>query len=193
MTWRVSLTPSRAARASCGRAFTLALSLALSLAFAAPADAQPNPVTTDQAGVRRTLREVLGGEVTVLHFMYPTCQNFCPLSGALLAETQRSMAARRAVRYQILSVAIVPSEATPARLTAWLRKHGGRPGWAAVQVPQRDLGALMRYYGETELDVQLHSSQMLVLDRRGRIARRFDEIPTVAQLSQALVRASALR
>jgi cytochrome oxidase Cu insertion factor (SCO1/SenC/PrrC family) len=147
----------------------------------------PNPDVVDQAGTRKSFHETIGGKVTVLHFMYPSCLSFCPVSGQMLARTQALLARNRPIRpVGIVSVSIVPREATPARLTGWLRQHKAAPGWEALHVSQRDLGPLLRYYGETVVDVQLHSSQILVLDPQGRIAKRFDDIPEPEALAAAI-------
>lgn len=147
----------------------------------------PNPPTIDHSGGPRAFHEVVGGQVTVLHFMFPTCLSFCPLSGEILSRTQDLLAKKGPAKpYKIVSVSILPRETTPARLTGWLRQHRAKPGWVALYVGPRDIGALMRYYGETAVDVQLHSSQMLVLDRSGRLVRRFDDLPEPAQLAAAV-------
>lgn len=163
---------------------------ALLLAFAGPATAGPrgpDPMTVDQTGKRLRFGEVIGGQVTVLHFMFPSCQSFCPLSGAMLARTQQLLDKQRPAKdYKIVSVSIVPRETTPKRLTDWLRTHRAQAGWVALYVGPQDLGPLMRYYGETATDVQLHSSQMLVLDAQGRLVKRFDDIPTPDRLAQVI-------
>lgn len=177
------------------RGLGLYLSSLLALAIATPLDAQrigsPNPPTIDQAGGRRAFHDVVGGQVTVLHFMFPSCQSFCPLSGEILSRTQTLLAKNAPTRpFRIVSVSILPRETTPARLTGWLRQHRAKPGWVALYVGPRDIGGLMRHYGETAVDVQLHSSQMLVLDRSGRLVKRFDDLPEPAQLA-AVVRIAA--
>ena len=149
--------------------------------------AGPNPPTIDHSGGRRPFHAVVGGQATVLHFMFPSCQSFCPLSGEVLSRTQTILAKRPPAKpFRIVSVSILPRETTPARLTGWLRQHRAKPGWVALYVGPSDIGGLMRYYGETAVDVQLHSSQILVLDRSGRLVKRFDDLPDPARLAAAV-------
>ncbi|WEK00151.1 MAG: SCO family protein [Candidatus Sphingomonas phytovorans] len=153
----------------------------------ASAAGRPNPPTIDQSGARRSFQQVLDGQVTVLHFMYPTCPSFCPVSGEMLSRTQDLlMKARPNKAYRIVSVSILPRETTPARLTGWLQKHRAKPGWVALYVGPGDIGGLMRYYGETAIDVQLHSSQVLVLNSHGQLVKRFDDLPHPSQLAAAV-------
>ncbi len=164
-----------------------ALALSAGLTIAAAPAGRPNPATIDQTGARRSFQQVMDGQVTVLHFMYPTCPSFCPVSGAMLSRTQRLLLQTRPSKpYRIVSVSILPRETTPARLDGWLKKHGAQPGWVALYVGPRDIGGLMRHYGETAIDVQLHSSQVLVLDASGRLVKRFDDMPRPEQVAAAV-------
>lgn len=164
----------------------LALAAAMPQSLAAQM-AGPNPPTIDQSGGRRPFHQVVGGQVTVLHFMFPSCQSLCPVSGAILSRTQTILAKNPPARpFRIVSVSILPRDTTPASLTGWLRQHGAKPGWVALYVGPRDIGGLMRHYGETAADVQLHSSQVLVLDRSGRLVKRFVDLPDPAKLAAAV-------
>ncbi len=174
-------------RAGSSLALLLALAAAIPQPLAAQRMAGPNPQTIDQSGGRRPFHAVAGGQATVLHFMFPSCQSFCPLSGEVLSRTQTILAKSPPAKpFRIVSVSILPRETTPARLTGWLRRHRAKPGWVALYVGPRDIGGLMRYYGETAVDVQLHSSQILVLDRSGRLVKRFDDLPEPAKLAAAV-------
>jgi cytochrome oxidase Cu insertion factor (SCO1/SenC/PrrC family) len=167
----------------------LALS-AVALVGAAPKEWR----VTDQNGTQlRFGSEVVLGQVTVVHFMFTTCQSFCPLSGSVLGRTQTKLAnTDPALDYRFVSISIKPNGTTPSRLKQWLRQHGARPNWKALHVEQPALGQIMRYYGESETNVQLHSSQMLVLNDKGVITKRFDALPTPDQLHAAIQRADTL-
>ncbi len=175
--------------------FRAAMLLIAGLSAGAASAAMPSVLATptqDQTGARSNLANVLKGRVTVLHFMYPSCLTFCPLSGAVLAQTQKLLGKGAAADYQIVSISIMPSQTTPLRLSQWLDEHGAGDGWNAFYVSQQHVVPLMRYYGETTTDVILHSSQMLLLNERGQIVRRFDEMPEATTLAGA-IRAASLR
>lgn len=171
------------------RNFFLALA-----AFALTGAAPKEWLVTDQNGEQlRFGSEVVLGQVTVVHFMFTTCQSFCPLSGSVLNRTQAKLAsADPALDYRFVSISIKPSGTTPSRLKQWLRQYGAGRNWTALHVEQPTLGQIMRYYGENETDVLLHSSQMLVLNDRGVITKRFGTMPTPDQLHAAIRRADKL-
>lgn len=137
--------------------------------------------------------QIIRGQVTVVHFMFTTCESFCPLSGAVLSQTRDRLARQEpTLAYRFVSISIKPAGTTPSKLKQWLRKHGGGAKWTALHVEQPALGEIMRFYGESERDIVLHSSQMLVLNPRGAISRRFDRMPTPQLLAGAMSRAGRL-
>lgn len=166
--------------------------LLVGLSAAAPL---PDPTGLNQNGASvRLARDVIGGRVAVVHFMFTTCQSFCPLSGSVMSRTQSILkASPPAQPYRFVSISIQPDRTTPAKLKAWLQRFGAGPNWDAVHIEQPALARVMTYFGETPTDVMLHSSQMIVIDRRGRIAQRFENMPTPQALGAAVQRASRLR
>lgn len=170
----------------------LAPLFAIILVGAAPL---PDPVALNHKGTSvRLARDVMANRVAVVHFMYTTCQSFCPLSGSVMARTQSMLkSSPPPVPYRFVSISIQPERTTPAKLKAWLDRFGAGPHWEAVHIEQPALRQVMNYFGETTTDVILHSSQMLVVDRRGRIAHRFDSMPTPQALSNAVQKAARLR
>lgn len=155
----------------------------------------PDPVGLNHKGTSvRLARDVIGNRVAVVHFMYTTCQSFCPLSGSVMSRAQSMLASSPpATPFRFVSISIQPERTTPAKLKAWLQRFGAGPNWEAVHIEQPALRQVMTYFGENTTDVVLHSSQMLVLDRRGRVAHRFDTMPTPQALSGAVQRASRLK
>lgn len=170
----------------------LAPFVGLVLAGAAPL---PDPVALNQKGTSvRLARDVIANRVAVVHFMYTTCQSFCPLSGSVMSRTQSMLkSAPPPAPYRFVSISIQPERTTPAKLKAWLDRFGAGPHWDAVHIEQPALRQVMSYFGETTTDVILHSSQMLVLDRHGRIAHRFESMPTPQALNSAVHKAARLR
>jgi protein SCO1/2 len=166
--------------------------IALTLMGAAPL---PDPSVLDQNGASvRLARDVIGGRVAVVHFMFTTCQSFCPLSGSVMSRTQAMLKSTPPQHpYRFVSISIQPESTTPAKLKAWLGRFGAGPNWDAVHIAQPALRRVMTFFGETPTDVMLHSSQMLVLDRQGRIAQRFENMPTPQALSAAVQRAARLK
>lgn len=151
------------------------------------------PVINEDGKRLRFGSDVILGQVTVVHFMFTSCQSFCPLSGSVMSRAQAKLASSdRPIDYRIVSISIRPSGTTPSKLKAWLRQYGAGNRWTALHVEQPALGQIMRFYGETETDILLHSSQMIVLNERGAITQRFDRLPTPEQLASSIRRAGRL-
>jgi protein SCO1/2 len=166
--------------------------LLISLSAAAPL---PDPAALNQNGTSvRFARDVIGGRVAVVHFMFTTCQSFCPLSGSVMSRTQAILKSTPPAQpYRFVSISIQPDRTTPAKLKVWLQRFRAGPNWDAVHIEQPALTRVMNYFGETTTDVMLHSSQMIVIDRRGRIAQRFENMPTPQALGAAVQRAARLQ
>jgi protein SCO1 len=166
--------------------------LAFFLMGAAPL---PDPAVLNQNGSNvRLARDVIAGRVAVVHFMFTTCQSFCPLSGSVMSRAQAMLKSTPPPQpYRFVSISIQPESTTPAKLKAWLGRFGAGPNWDAVHITQPSLTRVMTFFGETPTDVMLHSSQMLVIDRQGRIAQRFENMPTPQALSAAVQRAARLK
>jgi protein SCO1 len=166
--------------------------LALGLMGAAPLP--DSTVLNPNSSSLRFARDVIGGRVAVVHFMFTTCQSFCPLSGSVMSRTQAMLKTTTPLQpYRFVSISIQPESTTPTKLKAWLSRFGAGPNWEAVHIAQPALARVMTYFGGTPTDVMLHSSQMLVLDRQGRITQRFENMPTLQALSAAVQRAARLK
>lgn len=161
------------------------------VALAGARDPAPDFVATNQDGKRvGVYRDVLAGRPAVLHFMYTTCASFCPVSGSVLSRTQSLLdKGSPALDYRFVSISIAPASTTPARLKQWLSRYRASARWQALHVPEPQLTTVMRHYGESPGDIVNHSGQMIILDRRGRVSRRFEQAPDPAKLAEALRRA----
>lgn len=145
------------------------------------------PVQTHMGAQTQLVSGLMADKVVALHFMYPACRSLCRVLGKVMAETQNRLAQETDTEHaQFISISIDPKQSTPSKLAAWLKRHNASAGWAAVRIEPHELSEVMLYFGETPANVKLHSSQVLVIDRQGNIAHRFNDTPTPKQLAQSM-------
>lgn len=130
----------------------------------------------DQEGRRTTLADVRG-RVTIVTFMYTTCQDTCPIQAAQISGALDELGDRAAPA--VIAVSVDPAGDTPDRARRFLLKHRltGRAQFL-LGAPAK-LAPLWRAYGiqpqTPEFD---HSANVVLLDRRGvqRIGFPLDQL-----------------
>jgi protein SCO1/2 len=149
----------------------------------------PSLPATLADGRRIDLRRWLPGKVTALQFMLTTCGSTCPLLGALFASAQEQLRQERRQDLQLLSVSVDVLGDSADRLGEWLKRFGAGPSWHAA-LPDANssaaLDALRKLGAGTGTDDQ-HEAGILLIDRRGRLVYRLDELPDARVLVRALV------
>lgn len=138
------------------------------------ADADGNPVRLSD----------FADKVVVLHFIYASCPDFCPLHAQKIAEIQ-GMINDSAMKdmVQFVSVTTDPKNDTPDILREYGGWHGLDPSnWVFLTTqpdqPEDATRALARDYGleftmTAGSDAQMHGVVTHVIDRGGRLAAKF--------------------
>jgi protein SCO1/2 len=148
-----------------------------------------------QSGVRFTLAERRGTWLLV-DFIYTRCANVCPVLGGDFARLERLLAGPIAQgRVRLVSISFDPLHDTPARLTAYLTRFGGRsrPGaWQAARpITPEGLDRLTRAFRITVIPDGLggytHNAAIHLVDPEGRLADVFD-LGDPARVSETVLR-----
>lgn len=127
----------------------------------------------------------LDGKVWVASFVFTTCRNSCPVLSAQMKRLSHSLPAGDG--YALLSITVDPDKDTPQALAAYARDLGVQdPRWHFLTGPKARLRALIQEgfrlaaeSGEQVLDERgqpdiLHSSKLVLVDKRGRIRGYYD-------------------
>jgi len=141
----------------------------------------PGFALTDQYGRPVTLAG-LRGKVVLLSFFDPVCAAGCPPVGR---EFRRAAQLLGADARQVALVGIVLSQAyRPAStLRSFDRREGlsGAPGWLYLTGTPGQLHRVWHAYGITAQDLagaaSLHAEEAYVIDRSGRVRRRYSTSP----------------
>lgn len=156
------------------KSYALALSLLVSAVTAAQ-DRPPTYTFSDvsvqtQAGDSvHFYRDLVKGRTVVMNFIFTSCTTICPTMGVTFAHVQELLGKRDVA---LISVSIDPGNDTPARLAAWSRRLGAKPGWTLVTGNKSDLDALLKSIGLFSANPAEHAPVVLVgNDASGRWER----------------------
>lgn len=136
----------------------------------------PDFALQDAAG-RETRLADLHGEVVVLHFIYTSCPDVCPLHAEKIAEIQ-AMVNRTPMKEQVRFVTVTtdPVRDTPAVMQGYGPAHGLDPvNWAFLTTspgqPENTTRQLAKAFGHTftpaEDGTQMHGVVTHVIDQDG--------------------------
>ena len=129
---------------------------------------------------------LLEGRVTALQLMFTGCSATCPLQGALFAEVERQLLARRAAPpdVQLISASIDALGDDPAALSGWLARFGAGGLWRAATPAVADLDRWLDFLQGRRGGADRHTTQVFLFDRRGRLALRTVDLPPPAEVAR---------
>ena len=148
-----------------------------------PIDKEAPAFTLQDAEGRAVSLEDYRGKVVVLHFIYASCPDFCPLHADKIAEIQE-MVNRTAMRelVQFVTITTDPANDTPDVLRGYGPAHGLDPvnwmfltsGPDRAEDTTRNLAERFGHrFTETESGYQIHGVVTHVIDRDGRWLANF--------------------
>ena len=137
---------------------------------------------TDQAGRTRPWRE-LQGKPRLVSMFYTSCQYICPLIVDSGKAVSRQLTDAERARLGIVLISMDPARDTPAALAKVVRQRKlDTARWTLASPPADDvrevagvLGIRYRALADGEFN---HTSALVLLDARGRILARTEQIGT---------------
>src|ERR1051326_8359915 len=173
----------------------IALALLLACAPVVAADAPlriPNVPAVDQNGKSHNFyTDLVKDRVVAVNFVFTSCTTICPVMGATFAQVQKLLGSRDDV--SLISISIDPRNDTPARLAAWGKKVGARPGWTLVTGAPADIEALQRAMGVFTADKNEHGPIVIVGDDRTATWQRINGFASAATIAGELRKFAAER
>ena len=137
-------------------------------------------------GAASDLLSIVNQHATALHLMFTACGTTCPIQAAIFQRVQHLLVDQVARGIQLLSLSIDPEHDTPAVLSQWLERFHARPGWVAAAPHLKDLERLRDFAGRGQSASDNHSTQVLLLDRKGRLFWRTSELPEAEEFVDIL-------
>jgi protein SCO1/2 len=120
----------------------------------------------------------LRGKIWIADFIYTTCPGPCPMISNRMSELQEPL---KNTDVHLVSFSVDPAKDTPQVLRGYAEKLQAEPGrWDFLTGPQSTIYNLSRNgfklaVGE-EKGVPIHSTRMILVDRRGEIRGYYDAV-----------------
>lgn len=161
-------------------------------AFAGDAMRIPDVRVVDQSGKSHNFyADLVKGRVVAVNFVFTSCTTICPVMGATFAQVQKLLG--RGDDVALISITIDPRNDTPARLAAWGKKVGAKPGWTLVTGAPGDIDALLKAMGVFTPDKNDHGPIIVVGDDRTATWRRINGFASPAAIVAELRKFAAAR
>lgn len=171
----------------------LLCSLALHASAAdAPMRIPDVPVVDQSGAAHKFYSDLVKDRVVAVNFVFTSCTTICPVMGATFARVQQLLG-KRAGDVTLISISIDPANDTPARLAAWGKKVGAKPGWTLVTGVPDDINALLKAMGAFTPDKNDHGPILLVGDDRTGSWQRINGFATPAAIVAELRKFTAAR
>ena len=123
----------------------------------------------------------LAGKIWIADFIYTTCPGPCPMISSRMSELQKPL---ENSDVHLVSFSVDPEKDTPAVLRDYAAKLQAQPGrWdfltgskSAIYKLSHDGFKLAVSDGSAEQGLPIHSTRMVLVDRRGQIRGYYDAV-----------------
>lgn len=116
----------------------------------------------------RLYSDLMEGKTVVINSFFATCQAVCPTLSARLTEIQTHLGDRIGKDVTLISISLDPETDTPAKLQAYAKRVGARPGWYFLTGTKQNVDAALRKLGQYVDDKNAHFNVILIgNDRTG--------------------------
>lgn len=109
--------------------------------------ALPGITLRDSENNPRMLDELIGDRIAILNFMFTSCSTICPMSAAILRETQQRLSPRLGEEVILVSISVDPLNDTPEKLRAYAVGMGAGPHWHWLTGTPGEIGQVLRAFG----------------------------------------------
>ncbi len=109
--------------------------------------------------------DLIKGKIVALELIYTTCEYFCPLETARLAQVQKKLGSRVGSDIFFYSISIDPEHDTPEVLRAYMEKFHVGPGWTFLTGKKKDIDFLSQklgLYSDPSINKDGHLAHLLI-------------------------------
>lgn len=119
----------------------------------------------DQDGrLRKLSSDVIGDKLAVIDFAYTTCTTVCPVLTTLMAKLQTELLESGPAGVQLVTITVDPARDTPARMRAYAKQYGAKPGWVWLTGKTGDVSQVLKGLGAYTPRFEDHPPLVLVGD-----------------------------
>ena len=146
----------------------------------------PDASLLNQDGHEVSFRDLVGGKVVAMNFVFTTCTTVCPPMGANFGKLQRLLGDRAGQDVDLISISIDPTVDTPRRLKAWSQKFGTEQGWTLLTGEKPTVDRLLKDLGVFVADKQYHSPITLLGNESTGVWQRTNGLTPADELLRQL-------
>jgi protein SCO1 len=132
---------------------------------------------------------VVAGKITAVQLMFTGCSSTCPTQGAFFAAVASRLSSTDT---QLLSVSIDALGDTPATMSTWQARFGKSTSWLTSVADVADVDRLADFMKGTVGKSGVHTAQVFVFDRLGRLCYRTGDFPAISEIEALLARVAQL-
>jgi protein SCO1/2 len=146
----------------------------------------PDIKLLQNSGAATTLAALAAGHATAIQLMFTQCTTTCPIQAAIFQRVQRLIPEMAAKNIQLLSLSVDPEADSPKAMSAWLKRFHAGPNWIGAAPSREDGPHLQNFFGRANGAFASHSTQVNIVDRKGRLVWRTIELPTAEEIANVL-------
>jgi protein SCO1/2 len=139
-------------------------------------------------GRRSSLASLTLGRATAVQLMFTSCTTTCPIQAAIFQHVQSMLPEMATRKIQLLSLSVNPEDDNAAALAAWRRRFHACPEWIAAAPDAAKSQDIQTFFGRADGSYADHSTQVNIVDRRGRLVWRTNELPAAEEIASILRR-----
>jgi protein SCO1/2 len=162
------------------RKLALLLLLLLPISSASAANYLAGLSLVDQNGRRVDLYEDLIKEHTVvINSFFASCTGSCPVMGRTFLHLQNKLGDRVGSEVILISITVDPENDTPAKLRAYAKQMGAKPGWYFLTGTRAEVDAALGKLGQYAESREMHKNIIIAgNDRTGLWKKALAIAPT---------------
>jgi len=130
--------------------------------------------------------DLVKGKIVLVHFIFTTCEDVCPMQGESLAKLRTLLGDRVGREVQFISVSLDPETDTPARLKAWGKMFGAGPGWSLVTGDQQRIDRIIRAFTGGSTGKGEHAPLFVIGDESKGVWRRANALTEPSRLLRVI-------
>jgi protein SCO1/2 len=125
--------------------------------------------TTHENKRVRFYDDLIKGKISIINFMFASCDKYCPRSIACLTKLQDLLGDHLGRDMFMYSFTLKPDEDTPAKLAAYAKGNGARRGWSFLTGSEYDLTSIRFKLFRLDdplmdFSVDIHASMLCIIN-----------------------------
>lgn len=120
------------------------------------------PLVNQDGETRRFFTDLVQGRIVVINSIFSDCGAVCPVMAERFARVQTALGDRVGRDVMLLSISVDPVTDTPAKLKAYAKHLGAKPGWQFLTGEKQNVDLVLKKLGQYVESRDVHSNIIIV-------------------------------